>query len=82
MVSSDEESLASRNCFVDEKCALIECYAISSDDIAILETQNKSLDPVNLEADFESATVDEDYLVDFIEFFVNYNIATLLTRLE
>ena len=82
LVAADEESLACRHSFVGEECALVEGDAVSSNDVAILETQNKCLDPVNLEADFESAIVDEDDLVDFIQFFVDHFIGTLLPRLE
>ena len=65
---SNEKAFAFRVSFIDKDRSLIKSYAICSDNIRILISENHMLVPVDFEANFISTIHYENNFCDFIEF--------------
>ena len=69
ILSSDEEAFANCEGFIDEMASLVEGYAVSSNEVAVLVPQNILFGPVDLKTNFISTIVEENDLIHFVELF-------------
>ena len=74
ILSSDEEAFTDRIGFVDEMASLVECYAVCSNKVAVLISQNILFGPVDLKPDFIDTIIEENDLIDFVKLFKQNHI--------